>query len=60
MDTWVYYEEPWFNPLVGKVVVAYKESFPDMKARVLKLEYRCQGEIYDIKIEGELVFGEEE
>ena len=37
MDKWVYYDEPWFNPLVGKVVVAYKESVPDKKARVIKL-----------------------
>ena len=60
MDTWVYYDEPWFNPLVGKVVVAYKESVPDKKARKLKLEYLCQVEIYDIDIDGKLVYGEEE
>ncbi|QZI86972.1 hypothetical protein MYOV056v2_p0199 [Vibrio phage 184E37.3a] len=59
MDTWVYYDKPWFNPLVGKVVVAYKESFPDKKTRMLKLEYLCQGEIRNIEVEGKLVFGEE-
>ena len=60
MDTWVYYETPWFNPLVGKVVVAYKETFPEKVTRKLKLEYLCQVEIHEVEINGELVFGEEE
>lgn len=59
---WSYYDKPVYNPLVGKVVIAYRERVENQKERLLKLEYLCQGEVDFVEITGELVFdkGEEE
>jgi hypothetical protein len=53
-DEWIYYDEPWYNPLVGDYVLAYKESSPDKVQRVLNLEYLVQSEVHFIKIKGEI------
>lgn len=52
---WVYYDTPWYNPLIGKKVVAYRES-GDKETRTLNLEYLCQGDLQFVEIAGELVF----
>ncbi len=53
---WIYYDKPWYNPLVGKVVIAYRERVENQKERLLKLEYLCQGEVKFVEIEGEFNF----
>ncbi|AUR86266.1 hypothetical protein NVP1084O_059 [Vibrio phage 1.084.O._10N.261.49.F5] len=57
---WIYYEEPWYNPLVGKVVIAYKEYSSDKGQRVLNLDYLCQGEVRFVEITGEWKYKEED
>lgn len=52
---WNYYNTPWYNPLVGDVVVAYRE-YGDKETRTINIEYLCQGEVGFVEISGELVF----
>lgn len=57
---WIYYDEPWYNPLVGDYVIAYKESSPDKVQRVLNLEYLVQGKVHFIEIKGEVKLEDED
>lgn len=56
---WIYYDEPWYNPLVGKTVVAYRES-GEKKTRTLNLEYLCQGKVHFVEMTADFVFKSEE
>ena len=58
MNDWVYYDKPKFNQLIGKMVVAYRESMPDKDTRTVNLEFLVQGDIREIEINGELSFEE--